>query len=466
MSAPSPPVQPPPDPRALLAVLEAERRSESASRAELASAALEVARVLDVGDLQVRRAANAYSDAVDGFTRPTASTGYVFAALYAMRRRVGQWIGIPFLFLSLFAAGMWCYGAFERAQRLENLRVSAQTRLKAARQKFEESASVYSELDRRVRAELPVPPNQAAVRKMLVDLEDRKTSLGKQLDAAESRMARDESTVRLLRHESDRILPDIEEFELDLNRAREMFLKGRELARIRGRLEAILAEAQSLPPPSPLAEARAIYDRGIAALERSAVETAAEIDAELGAWVRAEREAAGIPDQLAGLLAQVKQLTTDSEVLSRAAAFHRQGRWAFDLSDRLQAKESIYILKELVADLSEEYTLIMTGGKWRYKNSDPSVRIYYVIVEAVDPNGVRLEKHIRNEEDGTGATVRQWGERVPFSVYEQVRKDKKDNGRIVQDVFGRKSRGRLEVQVELRTDDGEILPRVGQITRW
>jgi hypothetical protein len=162
----------------------------------------------------------------------------------------------------------------------------------------------------------------------------------------------------------------------------------------------------------------------------------------------------------------VKDLTTDAEALSRAAALHRQGRWAFDRSERLQAKESVLLLKSLIDELSEEYTLIITGGKWRFRKNDPSIRSYYVIVEAVDPRGVRLTRRIENEEDGKASTVKQWGERVPFEVYERVRKDKQDNGRIDQDVFGRKARGRLAVDVELRTDAGELLPRSGQITRW
>src|SRR5262245_66140944 len=121
MSVESPGVQPPPDPRAILAVLEARRRSESGSRAELTSTALEVARGQDIGELQIRRAAEGYADAVEGFTRPQASAGYVFAALYAMRRRVGRWIGIPFVLLLAVGMLVWGYDFHEKATGLAAL---------------------------------------------------------------------------------------------------------------------------------------------------------------------------------------------------------------------------------------------------------------------------------------------------------------------------------------------------------
>ena len=459
-----PEIQPPPDPRALLAVLEAQRRSDAGSRADLAAAALSIARDQDVGELQVRRAADAYADAVEGFTRPDATWAYVGAALYAMRARVARWIGIPFVLLLVLGGFAWGYAAFEKAQRLDNLRAALRTELRAARQRFADDDAILLELERLVRGERPVPPNLKTLEERLGELRGQKSSIGSTLDQADSRPGRDERMVRRLRADARGASSELDDFETALQGTRELFLKGRELHRLRSRLDALVAEAKSLSP-APTA-AVDLYLRGIAAVERSDAEGASERTADLASWVTFERDTARIPEELNFVLAQVKNVTTDAEALSRAAALHRQGRWAFDRSERLQAKESVEQLKQLAADLSEEYTLIITGGKWRFKNSDPSVRNYYVLVEAVDPRGVKLAKRIQNEEDGTAATVKQWGERVPFAVYERVRKDKQDNGRIDQDVFGRKARGRLEVEVELRSDEGEILPRAGQITRW
>jgi hypothetical protein len=462
----SAPLVPPPDPRALLAVLEARRRSDSASRADLTSSALALARDQEVPELDVRRAADAYSDAVDGFTKPNGTWGYVGAALYALRRKIARWLGIPFVLLLVLVGFGWGYSAVGQARRLENLRVDARTQLRAAHQRLDDAAGLHAELDRLVRAERPAPPNLTALFGRLAELQGRKNDLASRIDRMESQTPRDERGLRRLRADARAAADETADFERDLNDTRELFLKGRELLRLRGRLEHVMAEAQALGPSSPTAAAEALYQRGIAALGRSDAEGASERLAELVSWVKLERDSAMIPGNLNELLAQVKDLTTDAEALSRAAALHRQGRWAFDRSERLQAQESVLLLKSLIDDLTEEYTLIITGGKWRFKNGDPSIRNYYVIVEAVDPRGDRLSRRIENEEDGRASTVRQWGERVPFAIYERVRKDKQDNGRIDQNVFGRKLRGRLDVVVELRTDEGELLPRSGQITRW
>jgi hypothetical protein len=158
-----PEIQPPPDPRALLAVLEAQRRSGAGSRADLAAAALSIARDPDVDELQVRRAANAYTDAVEGFTRPNATWAYVGAALYAMRARVARRIGIPFVLLLVLLGFGWGYAEFEKAQKLDRMRVAARTELKAARQKYVDDVAILVELERLVRGERPVPPNLKAL---------------------------------------------------------------------------------------------------------------------------------------------------------------------------------------------------------------------------------------------------------------------------------------------------------------
>ena len=56
---------------------------------------------------------------------------------------------------------------------------------------------------------------------------------------------------------------------------------------------------------------------------------------------------------------------------------------------------------------------------------------YYLIVEAIAPDGRKLSLPIRNEETGETETVTKFGVRVPEAVYEAVRQDKANDG-IVQ----------------------------------
>jgi hypothetical protein len=123
-------------------------------------------------------------------------------------------------------------------------------------------------------------------------------------------------------------------------------------------------------------------------------------------------------------------------------------------------------LEGLGQRLDADYTLVITGGKWRYLNSDPSVKHYYLIVEARDARGARLARSVRDEERGVTETVEQWGERVPKAVYDAVAHDKQSHGFIEDSVFGKKARGTLDERILFKDPGGTPLSRSGEITRW
>ena len=84
------------------------------------------------------------------------------------------------------------------------------------------------------------------------------------------------------------------------------------------------------------------------------------------------------------------------------------------------------------------------SGVWRVPENNANARNYYVIVYAVTSDGKRLELTITSEEDGKTHTVKQWGLRVQESVFEQIKRDKMDDGIINNNVFGIKKRGSLQ----------------------
>ena len=96
------------------------------------------------------------------------------------------------------------------------------------------------------------------------------------------------------------------------------------------------------------------------------------------------------------------------------------------------------------------------SGVWRVPQNNPNARNYYVIVEAVSADGKRLELPVTSEEDGKTRTVKQWGLRVKESVFEQIRRDKMDDGIINNNVFGAKKRGYLQPQYLMPTTGGAI----------
>ena len=93
-------------------------------------------------------------------------------------------------------------------------------------------------------------------------------------------------------------------------------------------------------------------------------------------------------------------------------------------------------------EVTREYTLTIVSrpakapacGAARPHGSQ--VRNYYLIVEAIAPDGRKLSLPIRNEETGTVETVSKFGVRVPETTFETVARDKRDDGIVQKNRFG------------------------------
>ncbi len=79
---------------------------------------------------------------------------------------------------------------------------------------------------------------------------------------------------------------------------------------------------------------------------------------------------------------------------------------------------------------------------------------WYLIVEAVTPDGRVLEREIRDDENKRVARVRKWGEQVPKAVYDRVAADKQQDGIVDEAIFGRKERGRRGETIVIVGADG------------
>lgn len=123
---------------------------------------------------------------------------------------------------------------------------------------------------------------------------------------------------------------------------------------------------------------------------------------------------------------------------------------------------------------SEVYEIrIVSGGERqsgvdRYFTDEQGTRepAYYVIVEALTPDGRILPRRIRNAETGQTETVTTWAERVPAAVYERIKADKQVDGVLDETLFAVKRAGIDEPAIVLPGEDGTPIPRGGQITDW
>jgi hypothetical protein len=172
-----------------------------------------------------------------------------------------------------------------------------------------------------------------------------------------------------------------------------------------------------------------------------------------------------LPARLASGLADVRGVTTEAEALTRADALKADGDRALRNGDRAAAQKAVDDLASLRAQLVSEYVLTIVSrqgsdtGVWRRPPRNPNGRNYYLIVEAVAPDGRKLSLPIRNEETGQTETVSIWGMRVPQEMFERIARDKRDDGIVQLNRFGVKRRGAFNAEYLMPFEGG-------MITRW
>ena len=152
------------------------------------------------------------------------------------------------------------------------------------------------------------------------------------------------------------------------------------------------------------------------------------------------------------------------EARTQAAALLANGKAAIARGDATEAREQVTALETLDAKLIETYELRIvsrpdedTGVIRSPHNSDADN--YYLIVEAIGPDGKAMHMDIVNEEDQRTHRRKTWGVRVSEEVFDRVRADKNDDGIVENHTLGRKLRGELQVHYDMPVLGGTI-------TRW
>ncbi|MBN2034618.1 MAG: hypothetical protein JW836_15205 [Deltaproteobacteria bacterium] len=132
---------------------------------------------------------------------------------------------------------------------------------------------------------------------------------------------------------------------------------------------------------------------------------------------------------------------------------------AGNLGNLQTARQALQYVRDM---LRQEYTIQIVSrpgtpsGVWRYPAESGTARNYYLIVEAMSAAGQRLKLPITSEEDGKVRTVSEWGLRVDRQVYEQVRRDKEDDGIVNRKNVGVKKRGYLSPEYSVSTTGAAI----------
>lgn len=127
-----------------------------------------------------------------------------------------------------------------------------------------------------------------------------------------------------------------------------------------------------------------------------------------------------------------------------------------------RAKDGLDALLQNIMTPLELRIVDRTGtrsGVWR-TNDGGSTKVYYLIVEAIDPAGRAVPMDIRSVETGRTQAVTTWGIRVPQREYDRVAQDKKSDGIIDDREAGAKPAGSLDFKWSIPVMDGQM------ITAW
>lgn len=186
------------------------------------------------------------------------------------------------------------------------------------------------------------------------------------------------------------------------------------------------------------------------------------------ALIKQGEQAKAITQEIAELKRILEQNSTDPEALRESRTMTASIENNISAGKIDAALKNLGQLRNYIDFVRANFVLRIVNrpgvksGIDRYYTDKSGKRIagYYLIVEAADSTGRAIKQPIRNEENGTIQQLSMWGERVSKDVYEKVKSDKLDNGRIDRDKVGEKSAGSASIQYTL------IPQSEGRITRW
>ena len=172
-----------------------------------------------------------------------------------------------------------------------------------------------------------------------------------------------------------------------------------------------------------------------------------------------------LPGQMDALYQSIYEETKVQQAVTEAAALRTRGKAYATEGNRPGALQAIADLTALRDRLRTEYTLKILSREgersafWRVPDTTPDATNYYLIVQAIGPDGKPLTLPITNEETGKTENVDTWGARVPESTYRAVENDKRDDGIIERATVGIKEYGFLDPDYVMSVQGGAV-------TKW
>lgn len=170
----------------------------------------------------------------------------------------------------------------------------------------------------------------------------------------------------------------------------------------------------------------------------------------------------GLPAEMDALYQTIFDETKVQQAVTQADSLVTRGKAFAAEGDRAGAEDIVTRLTALRDLLRQEYTLRVVGdidglsGFWRSPQNNTDATNFYLVVEALGPEGNPVELPVLNEETNRTDTVSTWGIRVPPAVYDSVAADKRDDGIIQANIVARKADGFLAPEYLMPVSGGAV----------
>ncbi len=169
-----------------------------------------------------------------------------------------------------------------------------------------------------------------------------------------------------------------------------------------------------------------------------------------------------LPKSLNASYAAVLRDAKVDEARTQAVQILADGKAAVARGEPDGARQAVVALDALDVKLLQTYDLMIVAGAdedsgvFRVPSANEGARNYYLIVQAIGADGRAIPMNIVDEEDGRSYKMKSWGVRVNETVFENVKRDKLDDGIIENRTVGHKLRGELQVKYAMPILGGTI----------
>ncbi len=159
---------------------------------------------------------------------------------------------------------------------------------------------------------------------------------------------------------------------------------------------------------------------------------------------------ANLPGQVNSTFSSIVAIAKNPEVIDQAKASSASAYSAIDQENFEEAQAIVAQMQSVRTQLGLEYSIRViskpnqSSGIWRNPPNKPTIKNYYLIVEAIDKSDRVVELTIFNQENNQATRKKSWGLRVSEETFYRVAADKNDDGIIQENKVGTKAAGYLE----------------------